>query len=194
LSKTIFPIGHLPKPEVRKLAEKFGLAVAKKPDSQGICFVGEINVGKFLRANIKMHPGEIVDADTNKVVGNHDGIEFYTIGQREGLKLGGAKEPYFVSSKDKEHNILYVAMGKNNPKLLNREVRFSDIHFINASKNWINAENLAAMIRYRQKPATGKLDLENSCFVFNEAQRAIAEGQTIAFYEGELLRGSAVIV
>ncbi len=193
LSKTLFPVGDLPKPEVRKLAEKFELSVAKKPDSQGICFVGEINVGKFLRANIKVHSGDIIDSDTGKVVGKHDGIEFYTIGQREGLGVGGAKEPYFVCGKDKEANFIYVAMGKNNPKLLNKIVKFSDLNWINKPETLKNCD-LQAMIRYRQQPASGKLDVVNASFVFDEAQRAIAEGQVIAFYSGEVLLASAIIL
>lgn len=192
LSKTLFPIGHLPKPEVRKLAEKFKLPVFNKPDSQGICFVGEINVAKYLRANIEVHQGDIVDVDTLKIVGKHDGVEFYTIGQREGLNLGGAQEPYFVIGKEKEQNQVLVAMGKNNPRLFCKTVKFSDFKWLN-NPEMVDLSKLSAMIRYRQTPASGKLDLANNCFEFDEPQRAIAEGQLLALYEADVLRAAAII-
>lgn len=195
LSKTLFPIGELTKPEVRELAKKYNLPTAKKPDSQGICFVGEINVGKFLRANIKVHTGEIIDIDTNQKVGEHDGIEFYTIGQREGLQIGGAKEPYFVVGKDKQKNIVYVAMGKNNPRLFLKQVNFSKKNWLN-SMDYIDFDNLKACVRYRGKPESGKyFDLSDNAgsFVFDIPQRAITEGQMIAFYENDILRFSATI-
>lgn len=192
LSKTLFPIGELTKPEVRKLAEKYKLPVFNKPDSQGICFVGEINVAKYLRANIAIHKGEIIDADSNEVVGQHDGIEFYTIGQREGLNLGGAAEPYFVIGKNKEENQLLVAMGKKNPLLFKKEVSFTDFKWLNKPSS-VDTNNLSAMIRYRQAPAIGKLNLEKHIFEFEQPQRAVAEGQLLAIYENDILRASAVI-
>ncbi len=191
LAKTLFPVGHLPKTEVRRIAAEFKLLVSNKPDSQGICFIGEINVAQYLRANIKIHKGEIIDADTNKVIGEHDGIEFYTMGQREGLNLGGAKEPYFVVGKDKGSNQLFVAQGKQNPKLFNNIVKFSDLHWINKQEN-VNLKNLSAVIRYRQKPENGRLF--SNYFEFDKPQRAIAEGQLLAIYEGEILRAAAVII
>jgi tRNA-specific 2-thiouridylase len=192
LSKTLFPIGKYEKSEVRKLAGKYQLSVASKPDSQGICFIGEINVAQFLRANVQVHKGEIIDKDSGNVVGEHDGIEFYTIGQREGLNIGGAKEPYFVIGKDKQANILYVAMGKTNPLLYSKEVKFTELHEI-CTDTLKDGENIEASIRYRQKPASGKIDLINSKFVFDEAQRAVAEGQSIVFYKGNECLGSGVI-
>ena len=192
LSKTLFPIGNMLKPEVRKLAKKFQLNVSKKPDSQGICFVGEINIGKFLRVNIKTHQGNIIDIDNNIIVGKHDGIEFYTIGQREGLNIGGSKEPYFVVRKDIVTNIIYVAQSKNNPHLFKRNVSISEIHWINSLK-YIDLEEIDAMIRYRQKPSRGKLNETKSEFIFDTPQRAIAEGQLLALYNADILIASAVI-
>jgi tRNA-specific 2-thiouridylase len=192
LSKTLFPIGKYEKPEVRELADKYSLSVASKPDSQGICFIGEINVGQFLRANVKIHKGDIVDKDSGEVLGEHDGIEFYTIGQREGLNIGGAEEPYFVIGKDKSANILFVAMGKLNPLLFSNHVKFSEIHLI-GKDTLNNMDAIEASIRYRQKPASGKIDLVNNIFIFDEPQRAIAEGQSIVFYKGEECLGSGVI-
>jgi tRNA-specific 2-thiouridylase len=192
LGKTLFPIGKYEKSEVRKLAEKYKLSVASKPDSQGICFIGEINVGQFLRANVQIHKGGIVDKDSGDVVGEHDGIEFYTIGQREGLNIGGAKEPYFVIGKDKQANILYVAMGKTNPLLYSKEVKFAELHKI-YKDSLHDGDNIEASIRYRQKPARGKIDLAKSKFIFDDAQRAVAEGQSIVFYNDDKCLGSAII-
>jgi len=193
LSRTLFPVGALTKPEVRVLAEQLGLPVAKKPDSQGICFIGEINVGHFLRENIKQHPGDIIDADTGKKVGEHDGIEFYTIGQREGLKIGGSARPYFVVGKDKGHNIINVAMGQDNPRIFKTVVAYEDLKEINSQKYW-EPKELTAMLRYRQRPAAGEIDLANCKFTFNDPQRAVAEGQKIAFYYNEVLCGSATLI
>lgn len=192
LSKTLFPVGDLKKSEVRILAEKFNLPVFKKPDSQGICFVGEINIGKFLRANINVHKGEILDIDTNQKVGIHDGVEFYTIGQREGLGIGGLPEPYFIVKKDILKNVIYVAKGKENPALFKSEVVFSDLHFINEAKKDYSA-GISASIRYRQKAEKGQLDLENCKFVFDKSQRAVAEGQSIVFYKDDICLGGAII-
>lgn len=190
LSRTFFPVGGYQKTQVRELANKFGLPVATKADSQGICFIGEINVQDFLRKNISPHLGKIVDIDNGQAVGMHDGIEFYTIGQREGLKIGGSKEPYYVCAKDKQHNIVYVANGKNNPQLFKTEVRFSDVHWINSDFQNLD---ITAAIRYRQKPAAGKLDLKQNKFSFEQPQRAIAEGQSIVFYQGSKCLGGAII-
>jgi tRNA-specific 2-thiouridylase len=191
LSRTFFPVGHLQKPQVRKLAKKFGIPMAQKPDSQGICFIGEINVGRFLRANINVHIGKIVDLDTHKVVGRHDGIEFYTIGQREGLGIGGSGVPYYVIKKDKQANILYVARGNENPALFKQTVNFNGIHLINKEKKFAG---LTAAIRYRQNPSSGSLNIQRQKFLFSKPQRAVAEGQSIVFYQKDLCLGGAVIV
>jgi len=195
LEKTLFPVGNLLKTEVRQIAKANNLPVANKPDSQGICFIGEINVGEFLRANIKVHKGEIVDIDTNEVVGMHDGIEFYTIGQREGLKIGGLSDPYYVVKKDKSNNVLFVAKGSDNKELFSSRVHFENAHWINeeAEIEKIGSENLEASIRYRQKPAGGKLDLKGNIFEFDKPQRAVAEGQNIVFYSKDICFGGAII-
>lgn len=191
LSKTLFPVGGYTKPEIRELAAKFKLPVAKKKDSQGICFIGEINVPQFLRANIPLNPGNIVDIDSKDIVGKHDGIAFYTIGQREGLKIGGSGLPYYVIGKNHTSNELYVARGNDNPALFNQEVKFADLHLINPDTNI--PDEIEASIRYRQKPASGKLNITTMTFSFNDPQRAIAEGQSIVFYKGSHCLGGAVI-
>jgi len=193
LKYSMFPIGEYTKPEIRKLAEEFDLPVAQKPDSQGICFVGEINVAKFLRSNIDIHPGEIVDIDSKKTVGKHDGVEFYTIGQREGLHIGGSKEPYFVVSKDKNENIVFVAMGRDNAHLFSNQLKYDDILWVNKIEN-IELKNLTASIRYRGNAEKGEIDIKNNKFTFSTQQRAVTEGQKIVFYENDILRASATII
>ena len=130
LSRTLFPIGHLPKSKVRQLAHKYNLHVADKPDSQGICFIGQIDVLKFLQSRLPKKTGNIVDIDTNEVVGAHDGAYFYTRGQRKGLKIGGQANPYFVVRTDVEQNIVYVGHGHEHPGLLKTQVWLEDLHLI----------------------------------------------------------------
>lgn len=197
LSKSLFPIGHLQKPEVRELAKKFDLPVAEKPDSQGICFIGEINVQDFLRSQIDTHEGNIIDIDLNKIVGTHDGIEFYTIGQREGLGIGGVKEPYFVAKKEKETNTLFVAMGTDHPALYNDALTLDKIHLINPNLKLTNiiGKDLEAAIRYRQRPKKVRLEQVNNKIraVFEEPQRAVTEGQSMVLYKGEICLGGGII-
>ncbi len=188
LSKSHFPVGHMLKSEVRKLALEFGLPVAKKPDSQGICFVGEINVKEFIKAQLPEKQGEIIDVDSKKVVGKHNGVQFYTIGQREGIGIGGAGEPYYVVDKDKKTNTLIVAKGKNNPELFRQRVNFGTVHHINSYPG----KKISAAIRYRQKPGDGVFTKPNE-FRFKEPQRAVSSGQSIVFYEHTRVLGGAVI-
>lgn len=191
LAKTLFPIGHLPKTKVREIAISANIPVAKKKDSQGICFIGEINVQEFLRQRIEKHQGEIIDIETGEVVGAHDGVEFYTIGQREGLKLGGFNKPYFLCEKDKEKNIIYVAKGKDNQHLFKSKFKFTDLHWISGEPK---TTELSASIRYRHKPQTGSLNLVEQTFEFDSPQRAIAPGQSVVFYLGAQCLGGAIIV
>lgn len=128
LSKTLFPIGHLQKPEVRKIAEKVGLPNAKRPDSQGICFIGKINVLNFLMSKIPKKTGQIVDIETGDIVGEHNGVYFYTIGQR--AKLPNQSEAYFYCDKNVEDNILYVCHGHENPNLFVKKVELENLHLI----------------------------------------------------------------
>jgi len=198
LRKTLFPIGHLTKPEVRKLAREYMLPNAEKPDSQGICFIGEINVLKFLMSRIPEKAGEIRDIDTDKVVGEHKGVYFYTVGQREGLGIGGLKEPCFVVGKDVDKNILYVGMGSNHPALFKKEVELENIHFIinnlSSSSNY-EVKDIQASVRYRHQPQPGTLYVKDSKikFVFEEPQRAVTSGQSLVIYRDEECLGGGVI-
>jgi tRNA-specific 2-thiouridylase len=201
LSRTLFPIGHLEKPQVRKLAEEYHLPNAQKPDSQGICFIGEINVLKFLMSRIPEKKGEIRDIDLNEVVGEHKGVYFYTIGQREGLHIGGQAVPYFVVSKDIEKNIVYVGHGTDHPAMYRTEVELENLHLINEEFRIKNFElPLEASVRYRQKPQQGELRIMNYelpnqqiKFIFEKPQRAVASGQSLVIYSGEECLGGGVI-
>src|SRR6185369_11558153 len=129
LSKILFPIGHLPKSEVRKLALKYNLPNATKKDSQGICFIGKINVTEFLKAHIKATVGEIVTSG-GQVLGLHDGLPYYTIGQREGMNIGGTG-PYYVVSKNFKANQLVVTNDKQDKDLWKKEFVISDLSWVN---------------------------------------------------------------
>ncbi len=195
LSKTLFPVGHLQKSEVRELAKKFGLPNAEKPDSQGICFIGEINVLKFLMSRIPEKKGNVIDIDTKEIVGEHKGVYFYTIGQREGLHIGGQSIPYFVVDKDVKKNIVYVGHGNEHKAMYKSEVQLENLHFINEFT--VDSLQLTASIRYRHKPQPGKLDIRDQGsdirFIFNEPQRAVASGQSLVIYNGEECFGGGVI-
>ncbi|QQR93787.1 DUF559 domain-containing protein [bacterium] len=206
LSKTLFPIGHLQKSEVRKLAEEFELPIATKKDSQGICFIGDIDVAQFLRNNIAYKPGIIVDEDSGLKVGEHDGIAFYTIGQREGLNkikvISPHQKPYFVSSKNLEKNILYVVQGTDNPKLYKNSCQLENLHFINSklfssiggvSEGRGGLVDLEVEVRYRAKPVRATLNLENNELNFAEPVRGISSGQSAVFYNGEVCFGRGII-
>lgn len=197
LSKTLFPIGHLQKSEVREIAHSFDLAIADKPDSQGICFIGEIDVQEFLRSRIDTHTGDIVDIDSKEKVGEHDGVEFFTLGQREGLGIGGTKEPYFVVAKDADTNTLYVGMGSDHPMLYKKKLELENLHLINPQ---LRPEHLANMklegsVRYRHKPQPCNLSIIDGqiSIEFDEPQRAVTPGQSLVLYQGEECLGGGVI-
>lgn len=196
LAHTFFPVGNLEKPEVRKLAKEFNLPNAEKPDSQGICFIGEINVLKFLMSRIPEKHGQIIDIDTHEVVGEHKGIYFYTIGQRKGIEIGGQETPYFVVDKDKTNNILYVGHGIDHPKMFTRQVELENLHLVNPeSINNILNRDLTASIRYRRQPQPGNLIEKDSIytFIFETAERAVTSGQSLVIYDGEECLGGGVI-
>lgn len=195
LSKTLFPIGGMTKPEVRKLAEEFKLPNAQKKDSQGICFIGQINVARFLRSQIPISKGEIIDIDSGKVVGEHDGTNFYTIGQREGLHIGGAPKPYFLVDKDLKKNILYVGLGSDHPKLFKSELKLENLHLISKDEtldDLIKNKSLTGTIRYRHEDE--KLTIDNDLNVkFENPQRAITSGQSLVLYDKDRCIGGGII-
>ncbi|MCQ2387607.1 MAG: tRNA 2-thiouridine(34) synthase MnmA [Clostridia bacterium] len=196
LDKVLFPLGKLEKGEVRKIAEANGLATATKKDSTGICFIGERNFRNFLLQYIPAKKGKIMTYD-KKVLGEHLGLMYYTIGQRKGLNIGGQKEDdggrWFVIEKDLKNNILYVAHGE--------EDRLYSKGLIMKSCNWIPFEpkekvfDCTAKFRYRQPEQECTVNiLENEIRVdFKEKQRAITEGQFAVFYSGDKCLGGGVI-
>ncbi len=201
LSRTLFPIGHLQKSEVRRIAESLNLPVAKKKDSQGICFVGKINVRKFLRDELGLKEGLIIDIDTQKVLGEHQGLWFYTNGQREGIGLAGG--PWFVVDKDLQNNILLVAKGTNNPALFKIRVVLKDINIISSrlQKEICSSFSAEASLRYRQKPSKALLSYcpakekanEIAELTFLSPQRAVTPGQFGCVYLGDELVLSGII-
>ena len=193
LSRAIFPLGELTKKEVRALAKKFGLPTANKPDSSGICFIGEVRVREFLLQKIKLTHGDIVSVD-GKLLGSHTGLPFYTIGQREGLGIS-ASVPYYVVDKNMATNSLIVAPFGN-------ESLFRD-KFVAIKTHWVankeptfpleaevklryRAENIAATIK--KLDSKGRIEA-----LLKEKMRAVTPGQAAVFYEGEKIIGGAAV-
>lgn len=190
LAKSLFPIGDYEKSQVRTFAKKIGLPNAERKDSQGICFVGEVKIGEFLRVHIPQKKGSIVST-TGEVLGQHDGAYYYTVGQRQGLKLAGG--PYYVSKKDLKTNTLEVTKEE-------KDIMTSD--FLVKDMNWFipyeeSDDSLFAKFRYRQKDVLVTIQkLKNGLLKVTPevAQRAITPGQFAVFYQGEELLGGGVIV
>lgn len=193
--RAMFPIGHLEKPEVRKIAAEAGLPVAAKKDSQGICFVGKVDMQQFLEARIAPHEGNIVTT-AGEVIGQHRGFEFYTVGQRGGLGVGGGT-PYYVVQRKPETNEVIVAVGDEDPALFRTELRATNVtETIDGNLEKYFGKKIFARIRYRQPLAACVVTKNGDSLrvVFDEPQRAVAPGQFVAFYNGEELLGSGVIV
>ena len=231
LSKALFPIGELTKPEVREIAREMELATADKKDSQGLCFIGKVSLPTFLQQQLKAKEGEIVEIFSDfaeyhkekpefsskleeleylsakihykksdgKVIGKHQGAQFYTIGQSKGLGIGGHKESCFLISRDMENNLVYVGEGRNFPGLFRKALKIdnSEVHWIREDLRLKNGESMEVMarIRYRQPLEKATLyQFEEGFFIeFENPQSAIAEGQFAAWYLGEELLGSGVI-
>ena len=195
LEKTVFPIGHLQKSEVRRIAEENGLSVADKKDSTGICFIGERNFRKFLKQFLPAQPGEMRSVD-GELIGRHEGLMYYTIGQRRGLGIGGRGNGgrWFVIRKDMENNILVVAQDEKEPGLWSRALITEKFNFINpiAEKEF----DCTAKFRYRQsdRPVHVRVQDDGSCYIeFYERERAITEGQFAVLYNGDHCLGGGVI-
>ena len=193
LKRTLFPIGHLNKSEVREIAQKMNLATASKKDSTGVCFIGERQFTQFLQNYLPAQPGKMMTLD-HKVMGEHQGLMFYTIGQRKGLGIGGAGEPWFVIGKNIEENILYVGQGFHHPYV------YSDMCIV-TDLNWINERfedklECTAKFRYRQKDVDVLLEWMNELTIkvhFKQPVRAITPGQAAVFYQGEVCLGGGFI-
>ena len=231
LSKALFPIGELTKPEVREIAREIGLVTADKKDSQGLCFIGKVSLPTFLQQQLIPKEGEIVEIfsdykefhkgmlifetkldeleylskkikyqkEDGKVIGKHQGAQFFTIGQSKGLGIGGHKESCFIIDRDMENNILFVGEGKNFPGLYRKALKINndEVHWVREDLRLKNGESMKikARIRYRQPLEDAVLyQYEDGFFIeFENPQSAIAEGQFAAWYQGEELLGSGVI-
>ncbi|WP_461198778.1 tRNA 2-thiouridine(34) synthase MnmA [Enterococcus sp. N249-2] len=197
LSKTMFPLGGMEKSEVRAIAERAGLATAKKKDSTGVCFIGEKNFKQFLSNYLPAKKGNMVTLD-GEVKGQHDGLMYYTIGQRQGLGIGGGgatQEPWFVVGKDLATNTLYVGQGFHHPALYADRLEASQIHFTTA-ENRGTTFKCTAKFRYRQQdvPVTVHLlDGDRAEVVFDEPVRAITPGQAVVFYDDMECLGGGLI-
>lgn len=196
LSKTMFPLGSLTKPEVRKIAHEAGLATASKKDSTGICFIGERNFKEFLSQYLPAQPGEIRTLD-GELKGRHDGLMYYTFGQRQGLGIGGSGtgEPWFVADKDLKNNILYVVQGGDHPALFSHGLIAQDVSWIDGEEPQ-EALTCTAKFRYRQpdQEVTVTKQEDGSYLVrFAKPQKAITPGQAVVFYDGEQCLGGGTI-
>lgn len=231
LSKALFPIGELTKPEVREIAKEQGLVTADKKDSQGLCFIGKVSLPTFLQQQLVPKEGEIVEIfndfaeyhkpqptfnskqeeleylsakinykkEDGKVIGKHQGAQFFTIGQSKGLGIGGHKESCFIISREMENNIIFVGEGRNFPGLFRKALKIdnSEVHWVREDLKLKDGESMEVMarIRYRQtlEKATIYQFKEGFFMEFENPQSAIAEGQFAAWYLEDELIGSGVI-
>ena len=196
LSKAMFPIGHLEKKDLRQIAKDANLATATKKDSTGICFIGERNFKEFLSNYLPAQPGDMVSLE-GEIKGKHDGLMYYTLGQRKGLGIGGAGtgEPWFVVGKDLEKNILYVTQGESHPSLYSYGLIATDLQFV-SEKPKKEVFKCTAKFRYRQpdQGVTVHIQEDNTCkVIFDEPQKAITPGQAVVFYDGDVCLGGATI-
>ena len=221
LSKSLFPIGNMKKSEVRQLAKEVGLNTAEKKDSQGLCFIGKVKLPVFLQQFLKPIKGKVIEIESKnsiytkskisyfnpfeysskngKVIGEHNGAHYYTIGQRKGLNIGGFPLPLFIIGTDVKENIIYVGQGENHPGLYRNglTVNHKNIHWIRTDlKIKPNTPtNYKARIRYRQELTSSTITLKNNCLQvdFKEKQRGITPGQFISWYDKDELIGSGII-
>ncbi len=196
LEKTMFPIGHIEKPEVKRLAREAGFETAFKKESMGICFIGEKNFKQFLSNYLPAQPGEIRDL-SGKVVGKHDGLMYYTLGQRKGLGIGGAGtgEPWFVVKKDLQKNILYAVQGEKHPALYSRGLIAADLSWISGQAPSTEFQ-CTAKFRYRQQDQPVKVVMapDNTWeVIFDSPQKAVTPGQFVVFYDDEVCLGGGII-
>jgi len=198
LEKTLFPIGHLEKKVVREMALKAGLITAKKKDSTGICFIGERHFSQFLSNYLPASPGAISTLD-GKIIGTHDGLMYYTIGQRKGLRIGGNNAfdqvPWFVIGKDLTKNILFVGQGIDHPYLYADECIVEGVNWISSTK-FKDTLSVTAKFRYRQMDVPvmiSWIDETTLHVTFQELVRAVSPGQAAVFYFGDVCLGGGTI-
>lgn len=192
LENVLFPVGDMEKKDVRKIAEEYELITAKKKDSTGICFIGERNFKNFLKNYLPNQPGDVINIDTNEVIGKHIGLMNYTIGQRKGLNIGGTKDKMFVVGKDLEKNILYICLGEDNDYLISTSCLVDNINYLVDEK----LENVTAKFRYRQEDIPVHLEwLENGEVLvrYEQGVKSVTPGQACVFYNKEECLGGGII-
>lgn len=199
LAQSLFPVGELKKETVRDIAKKAGFINHIKKDSTGICFIGERKFKTFLNEYLPAKPGNI-ETPEGKVIGQHDGLMFYTLGQRQGLKIGGLKNadesPWYVVAKNLEKNALIVAQGHNNPLMFTNALIANQVHWIGGEPNELPMKAWAKT-RYRQpdQPCTiSKITEDQYQVIFDQPQRAVTPGQSVVFYQQEICLGGGIIV
>ena len=186
IPKVIFPVGDMEKPAVKALAAEIGLSVAHKPESMGVCFVGDANMRDFLAEFIETKPGDIIDIDTGEKLGVHDGAIFYTLGQRHGLNIGVGL-PHYVVKKDMEKNIVYVSQNLNSLKLWTNQVKLKDVIL----RHGDDGRHIQARIRHRAPLVDA--DYQDGVLTFADEQKSLTPGQSIVFYRGEICLGGGII-
>jgi len=198
LRPTLFPVGHLAKPDVRKLAQQAQFHVASKKDSTGICFIGERKFSTFLAEYLPAQKGQIV-TDAGDVIGQHNGLMFYTLGQRQGLGIGGqvdaSEEPWFVLSKDLIENRLIVGQGHDHPMLFRQSLKAHDLHWVSDTPA-TGAFKCSAKVRYRQADQSAAVTIETDQtlkIVFDDPVRAATPGQSLVLYDNERCLGGGII-
>ena len=196
-AKSLFPVGELQKHEVRSLADKHGFITSNKKDSTGICFIGERRFKDFLEQYLPAQPGEMRTPD-GLSMGQHQGLMFYTLGQRQGLGIGGVKgssdEPWYTLNKDLDNNILIVGQGSQHPLLFTDHLRAADINWINGTPH--EPFRCYAKTRYRQPDQLCHVSQlqDGGCQVqFEQPQRAVTPGQSVVFYLGDHCLGGGTI-
>jgi tRNA-specific 2-thiouridylase len=199
LQRSLFPVGELEKSRVREIADQAGFTTARKKDSTGICFIGERKFREFLQRFLPAQPGDIV-TPTGEVVGKHYGLMYYTLGQRQGLGIGGRKDatesPWFVVDKDMDNNRLLVTQGHQHDLLMKHFLQASQLHWV-AGNPPAQTFECKAKVRYRQVEESCQVVIQSmgasAAVCFPHAQRAITPGQSIVFYQGEICLGGGII-
>lgn len=188
LIKTLFPLGGYTKPEVRELAKARGLWTARKKESMGVCFVGNVGMREFLSEYVAARPGDIIERETGKILGRHDGAIFYTLGQRHGLEIGGGL-PYYVVGKDMDKNEVYVSQNINDSSMWRTKIALGDVHWIGQAP----AASETLRVRLRHRGELKPCRLRGRVLELDEPERAVAPGQSAVIYAGETCLGGGIV-
>ncbi len=192
LRKTLFPLGDYTKAEVRAMATERGLWTASKKESMGVCFVGAVGMREFLSQYVTTRPGDIIDKQTGRVLGRHDGAIFFTLGQRHGLDVGGGL-PYYVVGKDMDKNEVYVSTNLNDEQMWQHEIKLGSAHWINEPKGSgdvrVRTRHRGALVAATITSSTDGITLQ-----LHEPQRAVTPGQSVVLYDGDTCLGGGIVI